>query len=364
MDVLTRPAAPPAALHRFGARAQRVAFIGDDPVLGLGTGSSESALPGLVADLLTPRTHRGLDADLFTGPEWSAKAVVQGAGSLRLGRYDAVVVAFSSPSRLLPTRGQRWIRAAFDTLLGSTQADTEIVVLSAAGSDADGRLSRLQEFVEHCRADLERSGRTFALLERPVAPEPDRPTAVASALATRLSTGMPAAGDAWRRRDSADDEGARQQAVESSGVLDVRSDELVQTLLNRARAAFSTPSAALNVIDRDRLWMASTVGGPGGEVPREQTFCNVTIQHSDAFVVRDTWQDDRLAGGTLAADDQPIRFYAGFPIESADGYRIGALCVYDTVPHDASEFDIAVLRDIALTMQDLIQVGALNGQPA
>lgn len=359
MDVLTRTAGRSASLHRFGSRAHRLAFVGDDPVLGLGAGSSESALPGLVADLLTPRTRQGLDADLFTGPEWTARATAGAGDTLRLERYDAVVLAFATPSRLMPSRGRRSIRAAIDAVLANTQDDTEVIVLVADGASGDAHLARTRDFIEACRVDLARTGSGFSVVDRPADAEP---SITASRVADLLATRLADRGDAWRRRDSADDEPARQRAVDASGVLDVENDELVDLLLDRARAAFATPSAELNLIDHDRMQKIAVVGSRLGAVPREQSFCDITIQHADAFVVGDAWEDARFDANPRVHGPHPIRFYAGFPVESVDGYRIGAICVYDSVPHDAGEFDLAVLRDIAITMQELIQVGALNGQ--
>lgn len=364
MHVLARTAGQAGTLHRFGSRAHRVAFIGDDPVLGLGTGSSESALPGLVADLLTPRTHRGLDADLFTGPEWSPRSVAGGADTLRLGRYDAVVLAFAPPSRLMPSRGRHWLRAALNTVLVATHADTEVVVLSMAGPDGDTRRARAREFIEECRAEIVRFGASFTVIDGGADGEAGRPTALPSVLADRLAAQMPDRGQAWQYRDSADDETARQRAVLTSGILDIEDDEIVQVLLERARAAFGTPNAELNLIVGDRQWKAAVAGGQRAEGPREESFCNITIQHADAFMVSDASSDSRFDGHATRRNTNPIRFYAGFPIESNDGYRIGALCVYDSVPRDASEFDLAVLREIALTLQQLIQARAIQGQPA
>ncbi|WP_375401051.1 GAF domain-containing protein [uncultured Amnibacterium sp.] len=364
VDLLRSTTGHAATLHRFGSRAHRVAFIGDDPVLGVGTGSSESALPGLVADLLTPRTQRGLDADLFTGPEWNPRAVAGGADALRLGRYDAVVLAFAPPSRLLPSRRRRWIRAALNTVLVATHADTEVVVLSMAGSDGDTRRARARQFIEEYRDEIVRSGAALTVIDGPAESEQGRPTALASALATRLAEHMADRGGAWRFRDSADDEAARQRAVEASGILDLEDDGLVQVLLDRARRAFGTPNAFLNVIDGGREWHAASADGQSGEGPREDAFCNITIQRADPFVVRDAPSDPNVNANPNVQGDDPVRFYAGVPIESADGYRIGALCVYDFVPHDASEFDLAILRDIATTLQQLIHARALEGQPA
>lgn len=44
------------------------------------------------------------------------------------------------------------------------------------------------------------------------------------------------------------------------------------------------------------------------------------------------------------------RFYAGFPIESPSGERIGVLCVFDPEPR-VDEVDTVLLRELALMVQ-------------
>lgn len=65
-------------------------------------------------------------------------------------------------------------------------------------------------------------------------------------------------------------------------------------------------------------------------------------------VFKDTWDDSQLDGNSIMHGATPLRFYAGHPIESVDGYRIGTLCIYDRAPHEAEEFDFTLLRDLAL----------------
>ena len=364
MDVLTR-AAHPGALHRFGSHAHRIAFIGDDTVLGLGIGSAESALPGQVADLVTPLTDRGLDADLFTGPEWTARAVAELGDGMRLDRYDAVVLGFAPASWLLPSRSRRRIRESLEVVLGATNPDAAVVVLGTGSPAHERRAARTREVVAAWCTDPERGSRDVVLIEEPVTEDEDADVlALAAIVARRLVDGLSDESAGRRRRNSADEERARQRAVDASGVLDIEPDDAMRALLDRARTAFGTPSAELTVIDGDRLRKAAIAGSEPGGLPRDQAFCDLTIRHSDGFVVGDTRDDARFDGFPGARGEHPVRFYAGFPIESVDGYRIGAICVYDFSPRDASGFDLAVLRDIALTAQGLIQRHALAGQAA
>jgi hypothetical protein len=52
-----------------------------------------------------------------------------------------------------------------------------------------------------------------------------------------------------------------------------------------------------------------------------------------------------------------VRFFAGFPIESPSGERIGALCVFDPAPGTRAGADSVLLRQLALMIQEELHSG-------
>ena len=68
----------------------------------------------------------------------------------------------------------------------------------------------------------------------------------------------------------------------------------------------------------------------------------------------DTLLDERFASNPAVTGPPFIRFYAGYPLETHDGHRIGTLCVMDTEPREFSPQDEVMLRSFALMVQDLI----------
>ncbi len=72
------------------------------------------------------------------------------------------------------------------------------------------------------------------------------------------------------------------------------------------------------------------------EQPRAKTLCDRTVRRDQVLVIGDLTLDPEVHPDLLAAG---FRFYAGAPIESPDGYRVGALCVLDTVPRCAEDVD-------------------------
>lgn len=63
--------------------------------------------------------------------------------------------------------------------------------------------------------------------------------------------------------------------------------------------------------------------------------------------------DPRIAETTWASGEE-FRFYAGYPIESPDGQRIGALCIVDTKPRHFGPQDATLLRELTLRVQALL----------
>jgi hypothetical protein len=64
------------------------------------------------------------------------------------------------------------------------------------------------------------------------------------------------------------------------------------------------------------------------------------------MLVLDSWRETRLARDVRPRGD--IRFFAGHPLELADGSAMGTLSIFDTEPRTEDEFDSEVLRDLAL----------------
>lgn len=146
-------------------------------------------------------------------------------------------------------------------------------------------------------------------------------------------------------------------ALHSTNLLYTPSDAVFDRLTSLAARLLGTPFATLTLIGDECARLKSAVGSELIEYPRSHAFCDQTIRSADALVVPDTRCDTRFASNPFVTGPPRIQFYAGAPVTTAKGYRLGALCVLDTqVRYDFGERKIAILRDLADLASDWIKM--------
>lgn len=159
-----------------------------------------------------------------------------------------------------------------------------------------------------------------------------------------------------------DNENERQHALETTGLLSSGSEARFDRLTRLARQLFSVPIALVSLIDHDRQWFKSRQGLDAEETPRNLSFCGHAILVSTPLIVENALEDPRFATNPLVTEAPKIRFYAGAPLHTIDGYRIGTLCLIDVQPRTFTAEQIGMLVDLAATAEELIQVDEISQQ--
>jgi len=129
------------------------------------------------------------------------------------------------------------------------------------------------------------------------------------------------------------DENERLQALRSYQILDSVPEQEYDDITRLASYICQAPTALITLIDQDRQWIKSQIGGDFEESSRADAFCNYTILSDHVLEVPDTLTDDRFSSHSSVTGGPGIRFYAGAPLIDGNGYKLGSLCVIDEVPH-------------------------------
>jgi len=145
-----------------------------------------------------------------------------------------------------------------------------------------------------------------------------------------------------------DDERRRLEALKRHAILDTEPEEPYERLVHLAGRLFGTKAALISLVDEDRQWFKARLGLDVQETPRAISFCTHAIQGSGVLVVPDAGIDPRFSDNPLVVGAPNIRFYAGAPLRTRDGYALGTLCLVDDRPrHDFGEREQHILLDLA-----------------
>ena len=148
----------------------------------------------------------------------------------------------------------------------------------------------------------------------------------------------------------------RVAALASLGILDSQTNEYFDGVTRLAMTIFGMPGAFISLIDRDRQWLKAATGfcTPGDS--REHSFCTHTIGGAEVLVIEDTHDDPRFRNNPMVTGPDRIRFYAGAPMLTRDGFAVGALCVIDQAPRRLDREQRSKLQALASLVMSHIEL--------
>ena len=132
-------------------------------------------------------------------------------------------------------------------------------------------------------------------------------------------------------------------------ILDTSPDDYFERLIRMAKRLFGVPIAFVSFASDGPQGFASQIGLSGIDKlqPGKTSFCSSDIVGDEIFIVANAAEDDRFASDPLVLGEPHIRFYAGCPLRSVDGRRLGTLCIIDRRPRDLGQDDLDALADLA-----------------
>lgn len=130
-------------------------------------------------------------------------------------------------------------------------------------------------------------------------------------------------------------------------ILDTPPEEVYDHLTSLAARIFGVPIVLLALVAEDRVWIKSNYGFKNYEVARFNSFSHYAIQSSGPLLAPDTLLDSRFCNISVVTGEPHIRFYAGAPLCTPDGFKLGTLSLLDLQPRSFSQEQLANLVDMA-----------------
>ena len=147
----------------------------------------------------------------------------------------------------------------------------------------------------------------------------------------------------------------RLKVLERYCLLDTPAEQVFDNMTQLASTIFRTPVALISLVGAETVFFKATTGvGKVRCTERGESLCALAILSPDLLVYEDTQDDHVLAGSTPV--QQGVRFYAGAPLKTPDGYFIGTLCIADFKPRPFSVHERDVLESLARVVMEQMEL--------
>lgn len=152
----------------------------------------------------------------------------------------------------------------------------------------------------------------------------------------------------------------RLAALKRYNILDTLPDNAFDDATKLVSYICGVPIAHISFIDESRQWFKSEIGVGVSEVPREISFCNYTIMDTKMVEISDTHLNETFKNDPNVTGGFNVRFYAGVPLTTPDGYNIGTLCAVDHVVKELDDNQRNALSIVAKHVMAQLELGTKN----
>ncbi|MGE5647987.1 MAG: ATP-binding protein [Acidobacteriota bacterium] len=152
------------------------------------------------------------------------------------------------------------------------------------------------------------------------------------------------------------EEPERVEALRRYRILDTPPETAFDHVTRLAAELLRVPFSAIVFADRDRAWCKSRRGVELVEMERAGSFTAEVILGDRVLAVEDAREDGRFAEHPLVAREPGIRAYAGAPLKTVEGFRVGSLCAMDTRPRVFDQAALRVLEGLASIVMDEMEL--------
>jgi PAS domain S-box-containing protein len=151
-------------------------------------------------------------------------------------------------------------------------------------------------------------------------------------------------------------EQARLLKLREYQVLDTPPEPAFDSLTALAAHVTSAPIAVVSLVDVDRQWFKSHHGLAQTQTARSCSLCAHVVASEVPLIVPDALLDERFSDNPLVTGEPKVRFYAGLPLRTPDGFVLGTLSVMDHQPRQLTAQQRDLLRMLSHLAVDELEM--------
>jgi diguanylate cyclase (GGDEF)-like protein/PAS domain S-box-containing protein len=144
----------------------------------------------------------------------------------------------------------------------------------------------------------------------------------------------------------------RLEVLRGCQILDTPPEAEFDDAARLAAQICRAPLAWLSLVDAQRVFLKARFGVPYATLARDGVPCAQAVVDEELLIVRDLGADPRFS--LPEHEGQRLRFYAGAPLITHDGFALGTLAVLDFMPRGLSQEEKEAL--LALARQATLQL--------
>lgn len=134
-------------------------------------------------------------------------------------------------------------------------------------------------------------------------------------------------------------------------------EEAFDKLAKLAAQIFNVTEAFISFVDKEKVFFKSNISLlEGNVVERKDSLCSLAILEDRLTMFNDTHLIPDLLESPHVSSEGGIRFYAGSPLRTSEGYQLGTLCVTDSVPREATQDQLNMLRTLSSVVVDQLEL--------
>jgi signal transduction histidine kinase len=154
-----------------------------------------------------------------------------------------------------------------------------------------------------------------------------------------------------------DNDNERIKALKRYKIVDTPPENAFDNIARLATQIFNVPISLISLVDAEQVYFKANVGmGNTRTSPRGISLCSLAVLDQEVTVFENAPEEPCLLNNPNVAGSFGLKFYAGAPLTTTDGFRIGTLCIIDKTPRKFDAQSRTIMERMANIVMDEIEL--------